>query len=303
MTDSSPSDQQFFQFDANGALLSTNLPFPKRSGKVRDVYDLGNSLMIVSTDRISAFDYILPSGIPEKGRLLTGMSEFWFQLLGVRHHLLSTAIPPSFSSQFDVEPLRGRVMFTEKASVVPFECVVRGYLEGSGLKEYRSTGEVCGNRLPTNLVQCDRLPEPIFTPATKAEEGHDENVSIDRMVQDLGGKLSEELKHLSLLIYQKASDHASSRGILLADTKFEFGMVDKEIVLIDEVLTPDSSRFWSADQYKPGQAQPSFDKQFVREWLSQCGWDMNSDPPELPTEIIEQTAAKYREAFERLSAS
>lgn len=303
MTDSSLSDQRFFQFDANGALLSTDLPFPKRSGKVRDVYDLGNSLMIVSTDRISAFDYILPSGIPEKGRLLTGMSDFWFQLLGVRHHLISTEIPPSIASQFDTEPLRGRVMFTEKAEVVPFECVVRGYLEGSGLKEYQSTGEICGNSLPENLVQCDQLPEPIFTPATKAEEGHDENVSIDRMVQDLGDELAEQLKQLSLQIYRTASDHASSRGILLADTKFEFGIVDSEVVLIDEVLTPDSSRFWSRDRYQPGQAQPSFDKQFVREWLSQCGWDMNSEPPELPKEIIEQTAAKYRDAFERLSAS
>ena len=178
-------DQELYRFDSNGALLGTNLPFPKRSGKVRDVYDLGNNLLIVSTDRISAFDYILPSGIPEKGRLLTAMSEFWFQLLGVRHHLISTEILPSFSSQFDTEPLRGRIMLTEKASVVPFECVVRGYLEGSGLREYQSTGAICGNSLPANLVQCDRLPEPIFTPATKAEEGHDENVSIDRMIEDL----------------------------------------------------------------------------------------------------------------------
>jgi phosphoribosylaminoimidazole-succinocarboxamide synthase len=181
--------------------------------------------------------------------------------------------------------------------------VVRGYLEGSGLREYQSTGAICGNPLPANLVQCDRLPEPIFTPATKAEEGHDENVSIDRMIEDLGSELSQKLKQLSLHIYQTACDHASAQGILIADTKFEFGLVNEEIVLIDEVLTPDSSRFWSADVYKPGQAQPSFDKQFVREWLSQCGWDKNSEPPELPAEIIEQTAAKYREAFERLSGS
>lgn len=296
-------DQELYRFDSNGALLGTNLPFPKRSGKVRDVYDLGNNLLIVSTDRISAFDYILPSGIPDKGRLLTAMSEFWFQLLGVRHHLISTEILPSFSSQFDTDPLRGRIMLTEKASVIPFECVVRGYLEGSGLREYQSTGAICGNELPANLVQCDRLPEPIFTPATKAEEGHDENVSIDRMIKDLGSDLSEKLKQLSLHIYQTACDHAKAQGILIADTKFEFGLVDDEVVLIDEVLTPDSSRFWSADVYQPGQAQPSFDKQFVREWLSQCGWDKNSEPPELPAEIIEQTAAKYREAFERLSGS
>ncbi len=301
MTDS--SENALYQFDPIGALLSTNLPYPKRSGKVRDVYDLGTSLMIVSTDRISAFDYILPSGIPDKGRLLTGMSDFWFQLLDVRHHLISTEIPPSLSTQFDIEPLKGRVMFTEKANVVPFECVVRGYLEGSGLREYQDTGEICGNLLPDNLVQCDRLPQPIFTPATKAEEGHDENVSIDRMFQDLGRDLSEQLKNLSLQIYQTACEHASSRGILIADTKFEFGLVGEDLILIDEVLTPDSSRFWSVDQYQPGKAQPSFDKQFVREWLSSCGWDKNSPPPELPLEIIEQTAAKYREAYERLTGS
>lgn len=298
-----PSDNEFFQFDSNGSLLSTDLPFPKRSGKVRDVYDLGSSLMIVSTDRISAFDYILPSGIPEKGRLLTAMSDFWFHLLGVRHHLISTEIPPSLQSQFDTDPLRGRVMFTEKAEVVPFECVVRGYLEGSGLKEYQTTGEVCGNPLPSGLKQCDQLPQPIFTPATKAEEGHDENVSIERMYADLGRDLSEQLRDLSLQIYKTACEHATTCGILIADTKFEFGMVNEDLILIDEVLTPDSSRFWSSDHYQPGAAQPSFDKQFVREWLSQCGWDKNSDPPELPEKIIEQTAAKYLEAFQRITGS
>jgi phosphoribosylaminoimidazole-succinocarboxamide synthase len=192
-------------------------------------------------------------------------------------------------------------MVTEKASVVPFECVVRGYLEGSGWKEYRDIGSICGNKLPAGLQQCDRLPTPIFTPATKAEEGHDENVTIGRMIADIGSDLALGLRQRSLEIYKAACQHAASQGILIADTKFEFGLVDDEVVLIDEVLTPDSSRFWSADVYQPGQAQPSFDKQFVREWLSDCGWDKQSDPPELPAEIIEQTRQKYIDAFERLS--
>jgi phosphoribosylaminoimidazole-succinocarboxamide synthase len=290
-----------YQFDPQGALLETHLPLPRRSGKVRDVYDLGEFLLIVSTDRISAFDYILPSGIPGKGRLLTSMSAFWFGYLGVRHHLISTEIPPSIALQFDCEPLRGRIMLTEKAEVVPFECVVRGYLEGSGLREYEATGAICGNPLPPGLKQCDRLPQPIFTPATKAEQGHDENVSIDRMIADLGSDLAHQLRDTSLKIYQSACEHAASRGILIADTKFEFGRVGDELVLVDEVLTPDSSRFWAADTYQPSHAQPSFDKQFVREWLSQCGWDKNSPPPSLPAEVIRQTAEKYQEAYQRLT--
>ncbi|QDT05814.1 Phosphoribosylaminoimidazole-succinocarboxamide synthase [Rubripirellula lacrimiformis] len=293
-----------YQHDDNGALLRTDLPFPRRSGKVRDVYDLGDNLLIVSTDRISAFDFILPSGIPDKGRILTQTSAFWFDHLDVRHHLLSTEVPEALSAQFDTEPLVGRVMVTEKASVIPFECVVRGYLEGSGLIEYQQTGEICGNRLPPGLKQCDRLPEAIFTPATKAEEGdHDENVSIGRMIADLGSDLALGLRKRSLDIYRKACQYAESRGILIADTKFEFGKVGDEVVLIDEVLTPDSSRFWAADDYQPGQAQPSFDKQFVREWLSTCGWDKKSDPPALPPEIIQRTKAKYEEAKKRLTQS
>lgn len=293
--------KDLYRFDDAGALLETNLPLPRRSGKVRDVYDLGKTLLIVSTDRISAFDYILPSGIPEKGRLLTAMSGFWFAELGVRHHLLSDQVPPVLSAQFDTTPLDGRVMVTEKAAVVPFECVVRGYLEGSGLKEYRETGKVCGHVLPAGLNQCDRLPEPIFTPATKAEEGHDENVSIDRMIADLGREMSHQLRDKSLSIYSQAADTAAQRGIIIADTKFEFGMVENELVLIDEVLTPDSSRFWAADRYQPGRAQPSFDKQFVREWLSQCGWDKQSPPPALPADVIAQTTQKYAEAYERIT--
>jgi phosphoribosylaminoimidazole-succinocarboxamide synthase len=294
------STETLYRFDSLGSLLQTRLPFPRRSGKVRDVYDLGDFLLIVSTDRISAFDFILPSGIPDKGRLLTAMSEFWFGMLGVRHHLISTQIPPSIATQFDVAPLVGRVMLTEKARVVPFECVVRGYLEGSGLREYEMTGQVCGHHLPPGLRQCDRLPEPIFTPATKAEQGHDENVSIDRMIADLGEDLAFQLRDTSLRIYRTACEHAASRGILIADTKFEFGLVGNELVLIDEVLTPDSSRFWATDTYQPGQAQPSFDKQYVREWLSASGWDKHSPPPALPLEVIQQTAAKYREAYDRL---
>jgi phosphoribosylaminoimidazole-succinocarboxamide synthase len=295
------TESSLYVYDDAGALLETHLPLPRRSGKVRDVYDLGEALLIVSTDRISAFDYILPCGIPGKGRLLTEMSEFWFEKLGVRHHLISTLAPPSLSAQFPTEPLVGRIMLTEKAQVVPFECVVRGYLEGSGLREYQQTGAVCGNQLPPGLRQCDKLPEPIFTPATKAEQGHDENVSLDRMIADVGSDLAFRLRDLSLQIYSAACEHAASRGILIADTKFEFGLVGDEVVLIDEVLTPDSSRFWAADHYHPGQPQASFDKQFVREWLSQCGWDKQSDPPALPADVIEQTAAKYREARDRIT--
>ena len=296
-------DTDLYHFDNSGALLETHLPLPRRRGKVRDVYDLEESLLIVSTDRISAFDYILPCGIPEKGRLLTAMSQFWFERLDVPHHLITTQIPPSLSAAFDTTPLEGRVMLTRKATVVPFECVVRGYLEGSGLKEYQATGEICGNRLPTGLVQCDQLPNAIFTPATKAVEGHDENVAIDRMIDELGDELALRLRDLSLQIYQQANEYASGRGIIIADTKFEFGQVENELILIDEVLTPDSSRFWAADTYAPGRAQPSFDKQFVREWLSDCGWDKNSPPPVLPDEVIEQTRAKYQEAFDRLAGT
>lgn len=289
-----------YRFDAAGALLETALPLPCRRGKVRDVYDLGQQLLIVSSDRISAFDFVLPCGIPGKGRLLTRMSGFWFGRLAVRHHLLSLEVPESLRERFDTEPLEHRVMVTEKAQVIPFECVVRGYLEGSGLREYQQTGQVCGIDLPSGLVQCDRLPLPIFTPATKAASGHDENVSIDRMIAELGSERAHQLRALSLRIYQEASEYAAAQGILIADTKFEFGLVNDEVVLIDEALTPDSSRFWAADDYQPGQPQRSFDKQFVREWLSQCGWDKQSPPPTLPPEVVRQTAAKYQEACDRL---
>ena len=303
MNKSDSASGDLYQFDDTGALLGTQLPLPQRSGKVRDVYDLGDTLLIVSTDRISAFDFILPTGIPDKGRLLTAMSLFWFDHLDVRNHLLSSDVPADLTEQFDTDPLVGRVMVVEKAEVVPFECVVRGYLEGSGLREYQADGQICGNKLPQGLTQCDKLPSSIFTPATKAEQGHDENVTIGRMIADLGNELALKLREMSLEIYTSAADFAATRGIIIADTKFEFGKVGDEIVLIDEALTPDSSRFWAADQYQPGQAQPSFDKQFVREWLSQCGWDKQSDPPKLPADIVQQTTDKYREAYERITGT
>lgn len=311
-----PTDPSRFRFDGNGALLETHLPLPRRQGKVRDVYEFEGQLLIVSTDRISAFDYILPSGIPGKGELLTSMSRFWFDQMdagrighdrSIGHHLISTDVPESLSESFDTVPLQGRTMVARKADVVPFECVVRGYLEGSGWRAYQDTGEICGVRLPAGLRQCDRLPEPIFTPATKAESGHDENVSFDVMAKAIGHPTAEQLRDLSLRIYSDAAAIAAENGILIADTKFEFGTVrdrpdaPPSLILIDEVLTPDSSRFWAADEYKPGRSQRSFDKQFVREWLMASDWDRDSKPPELPSMIIEKTAARYREGFQRIT--
>jgi len=279
-----------------------------RKGKVRDVYDFGDKLLFVATDRISAFDWVLPSGIPDKGRVLTGLSEFWFGFLNVPHHLISmnpeeVELPPNT----DVNELFGRSMVVKKTTVFPIECVVRGYLSGSGWKEYRATQTVCGIELPAGLHESDRLPEPIFTPATKAESGHDENIPFDRMVQIIGSDHANELRRLSLQIYSKAAEYAHSKGIILADTKFEFGLTNEngggasKIILIDEVLTPDSSRFWPEDKYLPGRGQPSFDKQFVRDWLESTSWDKNSLPPSLPVEVVERTREKYVEVFERLT--
>ncbi len=285
------------------AVCETSLPgIPVRHGKVRDIYDFGDRLLLVATDRISAFDWVLPTGIPDKGRVLTKISEFWFDRLEVPHHLLSmdvTTLP--LPDGADIDSLNGRAMVVRKTEVVPIECVVRGYLAGSGLKEYNAQGTVCGIQLPEGLTNSDRLPEPIFTPATKAEEGHDENISFERMSEIVGRELSERLRSLSLSIYQQGAEYALTQGIIIADTKFEFGMVDGELILIDEVLTPDSSRFWPEDQYRPGQSQPSFDKQFVRDWLETTDWDKNSEPPALPSEIVSKTREKYIEAYERLS--
>jgi len=285
-------------------LLKTDLPdLPLKRGKVRDVYDLGEQLLLVSSDRISAFDWVLPTGIPDKGRVLTQVSNFWFERLGVPHHLLATDVSQmGLPSGIDLEPLAGRAVLVRKTEVVPIECVVRGYLAGSGWKEYQADGTVCGVRLPPGLRESDRLPEPIFTPATKAEMGdHDENISFERMCQAIGTELAEELRRRSLDIYRHGVEHAQAAGIFLADTKFEFGQVDGELILIDEVMTPDSSRFWPADQYEPGRSQASFDKQFVRDWLSASGWDKNSEPPELPAEVVAGTRAKYVEACERIT--
>ncbi|MCM2374975.1 phosphoribosylaminoimidazolesuccinocarboxamide synthase [Aporhodopirellula aestuarii] len=313
-TASSESTSEVFRFDDTGALLETHLPFPRRQGKVRDVYDLGDTLLIVSTDRISAFDYILPSGIPGKGELLTSMSRFWFDAIDsgqiggrlkeagipLAHHLLSAEVPAVVAESVDPGPLVGRIMVTQKAEVVPFECVVRGYLEGSGWRAYQDSGEICGVKLPAGLRQCERLESPIFTPATKAEEGHDENVPIDVMIDQLGAETAEQLRRMSLTIYEDAAEIAARRGVLIADTKFEFGWHDGRLILIDEVLTPDSSRFWAADEYTPGQSQRSFDKQFVREWLQASDWDRNSPPPPLPQEIVQKTTERYREGAQRL---
>ena len=287
--------------DPSGALLSTQLPLPLRRGKVRDCYDLGDSLAIVSTDRISAFDYVLPTGIPEKGRILTRISLFWFDFLKVDHHLLSAQLPANWDFPPAVtDALRGRTMVVRKAEVIPFECVVRGYLEGSGWREYQRHGSLCGIPLPAGLQQCDALKPPLFTPATKAPSGHDENVSLERMISAIGADLAHRLRQLSLEIYQRASAHAEKVGLIIADTKMEFGRQGDRLLLIDEVLTPDSSRFWPADRYEPGHAQPSFDKQFVRQWLSEeSGWDQNSPPPPLPPRIVAETQKKYAQA-ERL---
>ena len=285
-------------------LLETNLQgLQKRQGKVRDVYDLGDRLLLIATDRISAFDWILPTGIPDKGRVLSTCSAFWFEFLGVPNHLISTAVE---DFGIDLEPdlreaLRGRSMLVRKARVVPFECVVRGYLSGSGWKEYRSTGSVCGIVLPSGLVESDQI-EPIFTPATKAETGHDQNVPFEEMASALGIEVAQTLRSLSLEIYQKATVHARKKGLIISDTKLEWGFDDRtgELLLVDEVLTPDSSRYWAADTYRPGGPQPSFDKQFVRDWLEATSWDKASPPPPLPPDVVAGTRTRYVEAFERL---
>ena len=287
---------------ATNALLESSLKgIPVRRGKVRDVYDFGDRLLIVASDRISAFDWVLPTGIPDKGRVLTQMSRMWFGRLKTPHHLLS--IDPSqvpLPAGSDAGLLAGRSMVVRKTRVFPVECVVRGYLAGSGWKEYRQQGSVCGVALPAGLRESERLPEPIFTPATKEESGHDINIPFERMCAIVGAGAADELRRRSLEIYTRAAEDARERGILIADTKFEFGRAEDEIILIDEVLTPDSSRFWPADRYEPGRAQPSFDKQFVRDWLETTGWDKNSPPPALPDEVVAKTREKYLEACRRL---
>jgi len=284
-------------------LLHTSLAdMPLTRGKVRDVYDLGDQLLMVSTDRISAFDWVLPTGIPDKGRVLTQLSVFWFDLLDTPHHMLSVELGDAeLPAGADLDQLAGRSMLVRKCRVVPIECVVRGYLDGSGWKEYQQTGRVCGITLPTGLQQGSQLSHPIFTPATKAVEGHDENISFEQMVSIVGVETAAELRRRSIELYTRGAEFAHHRGIIIADTKFEWGWFDGELILIDEVLTPDSSRFWPADQWQPGRSQPSFDKQFVRDWLSTTDWDKNSPPPALPDDIVAKTRAKYIEAFERIT--
>ena len=291
------------------AISQTDLPglTPFR-GKVRDVYDFGDRLLFIATDRLSAFDWILPTPIPGKGRILSRVSRFWFGLvadrLGIPHHLLGTdpSVLP-LPDGADLAMLEGRSQVVRRAEVLPIECVVRGYLAGSGWKEYRASRAVCGVALPDGLVNAAELPEPIFTPATKAEQGeHDENITFDRAADLVGRGTAEELRDLSIRLYTAGREHAAERGILLADTKFEFGRdADGRLTLIDEVLTPDSSRYWPADDYAPGRNPPSYDKQFVRDWLEEYGWDKQSSPPPLPDGIVERTRAKYVEAYERLT--
>lgn len=278
---------------------------PDSQGKVRDLYDLGDRLLLVASDRLSAFDVVLPDPIPYKGEVLTKLSLFWFELLGdlVPNHLLSADVPDlpdDFKPHADY--LRGRFMLVKKARVYPVECIVRGYLAGSGLKEYRREGTACGIRLPEGLVESSRLEDPIFTPSTKAEIGdHDENISFDEMTRVVSQPIAEQLRDTSIAVYSRAREHAAERGVIIADTKFEFGDINGELTLVDEVLTPDSSRFWPADSYEPGRPQWSFDKQYVRDWLEESGWDKRPPAPALPKDVIEATSAKYIQAYELIT--
>lgn len=278
----------------------TNLT-PHHSGKVRDLYDLGDEYLIVSTDRISAFDVVLPNGIPDKGRVLTGLSTFWFNYTNsvVENHVITTDVEEYPDTlQPDSKLLNGRSMLVKKANRVDVECVVRGYLAGSGWSSYQKSGEICGQKLPAGLRESDKLPELLFTPTTKAEQGeHDEPISIDEMRDQVGSDLTDELIDISFALFNAASKHAENSGIILCDTKFEFGQRNGDIILIDEVFTPDSSRFWPADLYEPGKPQQSFDKQFVRDYLSEIGWNKQPPAPELPENVITKTSEKYREAY------
>jgi phosphoribosylaminoimidazole-succinocarboxamide synthase len=276
-----------------------------RSGKVREVFDLGDTLLFVVTDRISAFDVILPDPIPHKGAVLNQISEFWFKRFNTIQNHLVTADFEEFPKELQPfrEQLAGRSMIVKKTKPLAVECVVRGYLAGSGWKEYQESQSVCGIKLPSGLKLASQLPLPIFTPATKAEKGHDENIEMERCAQILGDQIADRVKTLSLEIYSRGREHAAQKGIIVADTKFEFGTIDKELLLIDECLTPDSSRFWPKDQYAVGQSPPSFDKQFVRDYLETLDWDKTPAAPRLPKDVIEKTSAKYLEAFRRLTGS
>ena len=287
------------------AFLQSSLPFPLRRGKVRDVYDLGDALLIVATDRISAYDCIMPNGIPDKGKILTALSLFWFEKFAgqFENHLIATEVAdyPARVRPFAGQ-VAGRSMLVKKASVVPIECVARGYLAGSGWKEYQTSQTVCRLPLPRGLRQCEKLPEPIFTPSTKEEVGHDMNIGFEDAANRIGQPLATALRDRTLSLYTRAADYAATRGVIIADTKFEFGQLpDGSLILIDEVLTPDSSRFWPADQYAPGRDQPSFDKQYVRNYLESQPWDKTPPAPALPADVVRGTRQRYLEAYEKLT--
>ncbi len=289
-------------------LLETTLPNRTHRGKVRDTYDLGDGrLLIVATDRISAFDFILPTGIPDKGAVLTQMSAFWFQLsqeVVPNHYLRLADGSDADGVPFDLPPeLRGRSMVVRKGQRLDVECIARGYLAGSAWAEYQETGRVCGVRMPAGMVESEAFPEPLFTPTTKADIGHDTNMSMAELNDLVGTEVANAIRLRTLAVYQYAAQYAGERGIIIADTKLEFGIVDGEPIVIDELLTPDSSRFWPADQYEPGRSQPSFDKQFVRDWLLESGWDREPPAPELPPAIVAKTTERYHEAFRRLTGS
>src|SRR5271156_1969117 len=285
-------------------ISQTNFPGLKLlgRGKVRDIYEVGDKLLIVATDRLSAFDVVFPTPIPDKGRVLTQLSMFWFDKLAtlIPNHVISAT---DFTGELApyAASLNGRAMLVRRTEPLPIECVVRGYISGSGWKDYQKTGAICGIPLPAGLRESDRLPNPIFTPSTKATTGHDENISFEETVARIGQPLAERLRDVSLTLYQRAAEHAAARGIILADTKFEFGLLGDELIWIDEALTPDSSRFWPADQYTPGKSQPSFDKQYVRDYLERIGWNKQPPGPELPADVVQATQAKYREAYAKVT--
>lgn len=285
-------------------VINTDLPMEIiNKGKVRDIYKIDDHLLLVVTDRISAFDYVLPNPIPSKGICLNQLSKFWFNYTKkiVPNHMISTDINdfPEILKGYE-EQLAYRSMLVKKTKVIPIECIVRGYISGSAWNSYKKDGTVCGTKLSSGLLESEQFPEPLFTPSTKADTGHDINISIEKMKELVGTDVSEQLKEYSLKLYNTASKYARKRGIIIADTKFEFGMIDDEIILIDEALTPDSSRFWPADKYKPGQSQPSFDKQFVRDYLNTTNWNKNSQPPQLPEDVILETKRKYQEAYGKI---
>jgi len=288
-----------------GIVTKTDLPLKAfKKGKVRDVYETNDKLLLIVTDRISAFDFVLPDPIPNKGIYLTQISKFWFDYFKdkIPNQVISANVadfPEEIQEHKDV--LNGRSMLVKKAKVFPIECIVRGYLSGSAWKSYQKNGTVCGIKLPDGLKESDKFDEPLFTPSTKAESGHDINISYDEMKKLIGEEDAKKIKELSLKIYKEGAEYARKKGIIIADTKFEFGKIDDQIILVDEILTPDSSRFWPADLYQPGKSQPSFDKQYVRDYLSSTGWDKNSDPPNLPQEVVSETQNKYQEAYERIT--